>query len=130
MWTEWVRVVSGGASARQIAARIHRSHSSVARWVRDDGVPAEVVIEIARAYDADPVEGLVAAGHLSVGEIVPHLRNVLKYTPQTYLTEELHRRSRVWEAATMQGESFTPWFAMPPEIEAAGPVTEELRLRG
>lgn len=129
-WSEWIRSVTDGASARQIAASIHRSHTSVASWVRTGDPPAEVVIQIARAYRADPVGGLIASGALTMDDLMPYLRTALSHAPQTWLTDELHRRSRVWEEVTSAGETFTPWFKFPSEVEWVGPTTEEIRRQG
>lgn len=113
MWGEWVCRVTGGASARQIALRVHRSRTSVARWVRDGDPPAEVVIQIAREFGADPVAGLLAAGCLTKDELVPHFRASLKYMPLTLLTDEVAERARGWEAAVGSGEEFSQWWVVP-----------------
>lgn len=126
-WADWQRSVTGGASARQIAARVNRSHTSVLAWTRTGDPPAEVVIQIARAYGADPVAGLLAAGCLTVDDFMPYLRTALTHAPLTWVTEELHRRARVWEEVTVAGERFQPWFRLPVGDEWAGPATEELR---
>lgn len=112
-WASWVRDVTGGASARQIALRIHRGHTSMQRWLRTGDPPAEVVIDVARAYQADPIAGLLAAGCLSKDELVPHLRSVLRYTPLTFLTDEVHERAVVWERVTARGGEFEEWWAVP-----------------
>lgn len=124
MWAAWVRGVSGGASARQLAVRIHRSPTSVAKWLRDGNPPAEAVIDIARAYGADPIAGLIAAGSLSVSDLMPYLKTALVHAPQTWLTEEVHRRSTAWERVTAAGETFKPWFQFPePSRDEAAPRT-------
>lgn len=120
MWADWVATVSGGASARAVAAKVHRSHTSMAKWFRENGVPAEVVIQVARAYEADPIAGLLAAGCLSKDELVPHFRSSLKWMPVSMLTAEVHERASAWEAATGAGEKFRPWFVVPAQEVSAG----------
>lgn len=109
-WTEWVQEVTGGASARQIAARTHRSHTTVSRWIRDGGAPADVVLNIAKAFGGDPIQGLLAAGLLTLEDLRPALRAGLSAAPQTLLTAELHRRSQAWTHARVQGYDFEPWW--------------------
>lgn len=70
-------------------------------------MPAEVVIHIARHFGGDPVEGLLAAGILTVDDLNSGgLRNAVRVSPTFYLTEELHERSVSWEEARGQG---VPW---------------------
>lgn len=56
---------------------------------------ADGVIAIARAYGADPIDGLVSAGLLTEGDLIGGggLRNAVRHAPVTYLTEELHERA-------------------------------------
>ena len=76
-------------------------------------MPAEVVIEIARAYHANPVAGLIAAGYLTVEEMVPHMRDLLNNIPASHLTGELHIRATAWEQAAQDGVPFRPTFPIP-----------------
>lgn len=102
--TKWVAMVTDRATARAIAAKINRSHTSVAGWLRRDVLPCDVVLQIAIAYGGDPIEGLIAAGHLKHSDV--DLRNLVRLAPSSYLTEELHQRSRSFDQALAEGK---PW---------------------
>ena len=115
-WTVWIRTVTRGASARAIATRINRSHSSVAKWIRDGDPPCEVIIAICRAYRANPIAGLVAAGYIREGELTPHMREIIRMAPVADLTGELNERAMAWEASVSRGREFEPWFPTRPEL--------------
>lgn len=56
--------------------------------------PAGSVIIIARAFQVDPVDGLVAAGYLTESDLMNGgLRNAVRHAPTAYLTDELHERA-------------------------------------
>jgi IS30 family transposase len=92
-WDEWLDNTTGGASQRKIAQRIHRSPSTVSRWLRA-GVPPEAAIQIAIGYHADLYEALIAAGWLKPSDI-EKIDTTSRLTKQatTKLTAELHRRA-------------------------------------
>ncbi|MEV6279000.1 hypothetical protein [Nocardia sp. NPDC051832] len=65
----WKDQTSGGASDRAIATRMQTNSTRIARHLNEAQPPiAETVIEFARAYGANPVLGLIAAGHLSLDD--------------------------------------------------------------
>jgi hypothetical protein len=69
-----------------------------------DGATPEMVIGLAVAYDADVLEGLVAAGWLAAGDVRRlNLESALRQMPGTRLTGELHRRALEQEAARRAG---------------------------
>lgn len=92
-WSDWLRDTTGAGSARDIAKRLGRSHTTVLRWMRD-GVPPERVISIAIDLNADVIDALIAAGWLA-SEDVPRLvsRDLLKRVPTPTLIAELSRRA-------------------------------------
>lgn len=93
-WVAWVAEVTGGASARAIAKRIGRSHTTVSRWLRDGG-PAEAVIEIATGYEAPIVRALVDTGWITAEDATrAFAADILRRVPNVTLTAELHRRAR------------------------------------
>lgn len=89
----WLQATTGESSAHAIARKIGRSHTSVLRWMKN-GVPAEVVIEVAVRFNADVIAALIATGYMT-DEQVPHLRleTALRKVPVHHLTSELHRRA-------------------------------------
>jgi len=103
----WVDRLTGNASARNLGRCINRSHTAVSAWMKDGGMPAEVVIDIARCFSGDAVEGMLAAGILTGADLDSGgLRNAVRMAPTIYLTEELHFRSVSWEEARSSG---VPW---------------------
>jgi DNA-binding transcriptional regulator YdaS (Cro superfamily) len=96
-WKQWVQDSTGGASARAIASRINVSPSSVATWMRTERPPASAVVEIARAYSADIVVGLVTAGIMSEDDVKADVERRLRHVPMELLLAELARRSESGE---------------------------------
>ncbi|QDQ97948.1 hypothetical protein [Tomitella fengzijianii] len=93
---QWVDEVTGGASLRAIGDRIGKNHVTVGRRIAD-GQP-DICIAIARAYDADPIAGLVVWGVLSDGEVRAHVGTVaLSDATDLELAEELVRRIKTGE---------------------------------
>lgn len=94
MWNEWLDRVTNQESDRQIAARTGFTHPTVGRWRSAGKAPADSIIVIARAYGADPVDGLVSAGILTESDLMNGgLRNAVRHAPTAYLTDELHERA-------------------------------------
>lgn len=68
-WDAWVERITGGASARAIASRIDGAPTTVARWSREGQPSAAGAIAVARAYDANAIDALRAAGHVNDDDI-------------------------------------------------------------
>lgn len=66
--TPWLKRVSGGASVLATASRIKADQSTLNRQLKA-GPPADVIVAIARTYDADPVAALMEAGILTAREV-------------------------------------------------------------
>jgi len=93
-WTQWLTRVTDHASDRDIGKRAGISHTTVSRWRNTGRAPADGVILVARAYRADPIDGLIAAGYLTEADLAAtSLRNAVRHAPTGYLTEELHERA-------------------------------------
>ncbi|MEV6066577.1 hypothetical protein AB0L82_08525 [Nocardia sp. NPDC052001] len=92
----WKRTITRGASTRAIAERLDSNGPRIKRHLEESDPPvADTVIELARAYDANPVEGLIAAGLLSRSD-VDHAatRDALSAVPMLQLLEEAVARER------------------------------------
>lgn len=70
-WAEYVRRVTAGMSQNLVAEKTGVAQTNIGRWLRGDtGAPrAENVIGFARALGLEPLEALVAAGYLELGDI-------------------------------------------------------------
>jgi hypothetical protein len=91
-WALWVHDVTGGASVTKISRRIGVARSNVSHWM-NDGVPAHAVVQIAVAYHADLVAGLIAADWLKpeqIDDLDP--TEMLRHAPLDLLVDELERR--------------------------------------
>lgn len=64
---EWIAETTGSASWRTIAARLDTTHPTIQRRIKSD--TASAVVEIATEYGANPVEGLLAAGCISITDV-------------------------------------------------------------
>jgi transcriptional regulator with XRE-family HTH domain len=92
-WQRWLDHATGGASAREVAKRVGVSHVTVGRWMNADTAPVPGILRISRAYAADPIDGMIAAGWLTGADLLEGgLRNAVRHAPTSFLTEELHER--------------------------------------
>ena len=94
----WLRRISNGTSDRSIAAELGIQNTALSRWNREDSVPAEQVIKIARHYGASFYEGLRAAGFLTDEDLArAGITFDLERTSSQMMLEELLRRALVSE---------------------------------
>jgi len=96
-WQKWLDETINGASDREVAIAVGEifSNGSLSRWRRENATPsAEALIAIARAYDANPIDALAAAGYLDDGDIQSaDLIAAIKSANSQQLIEEIFRRS-------------------------------------
>ncbi|AGG66911.1 hypothetical protein H924_07345 [Corynebacterium callunae DSM 20147] len=59
----WVAQVTGDDSWRVVAEKLRTTHSTIQRRLKNHD--SDAIIEIARAYDVNPIEGLIASGALT-----------------------------------------------------------------
>jgi hypothetical protein len=90
---EWIAETTDNASARRIASRLNRSNDSVSRWLKRGDMPADVIIQLARVYDGNLLEGVLAGGVIVPEDVEKAMPSLLRYAPMWMLTEELHRRT-------------------------------------
>lgn len=109
---EWRDRVAGDDSERAIAARMGISNNRVGRHLRESDPPiAETVIDFARAYGVNPVDGLVAAGLIHQQEALRAAASEpLRTAPQLQLLDELTRREkeRLRQASDSENEEAPP----------------------
>jgi transcriptional regulator with XRE-family HTH domain len=92
-WDEWFERVTRGETQQQIGDRLGVSRSTVVRWMRHGVLEPNELLALARAYKADPLQGLLASGWLTMED----LRNggmtyILSQTPTRLLVNELYKR--------------------------------------
>lgn len=71
---EWIEEVTGNASWRSIANTLGTTHATAKRRLKDN--TASAVIELASAYDANPIAGLIAAGLVNETHLASYQRRV------------------------------------------------------
>lgn len=92
-FTEWLARATAGETQTQIAERLGVSRATVARWARRSVLDPNTVLAIARAYNADPIQGLLASGWLEPGDLENGgMRYLISVTPTSTLVRELYRR--------------------------------------
>lgn len=64
---EWKERVTHGDSWRTIAEKLGTTHPTIKRRLENE--PASAVVEVARAYKANPIPGLLAADVLSTEDL-------------------------------------------------------------
>lgn len=104
----WARGLYGpGKAAKsglELSRNARRNRNTVGTLERDGTATAEVIIDLARASDVDPLEGLRIGGYLSVGEVGPP---TFKVTDQEQEMVEEYRRLPVegqrWMLGSLQG---------------------------
>lgn len=64
---QWIEKVTDNASWRMIGEQLGTTHSTIQRRLRQD--TATAICEIAAAYDANPIDGLLAAQVVSLTQL-------------------------------------------------------------
>jgi len=97
-WSAWRdATIPAGSSVRAVAAATGADNKSAGRWL--DSPRADWVIALARAYDADPIAGLVAAGFLTDADVRhTDVAAALRTATDLELAEEIYRRAAAGEA--------------------------------
>ncbi|MFF2556728.1 hypothetical protein ACFVUS_37365 [Nocardia sp. NPDC058058] len=101
---QWVDDLTGGDSTRAIAVVTGIPQATLARHLTMDTPPVETLIEIARAYNANPVEAQVVAGIITEAEA--HRAgsgSAIRLASTRQLLTELIRRDRGDEEPTRRG---------------------------
>lgn len=91
-WSEYVRRVTHPLTQTQIAEKTGIAQTNIGRWMRGArGLPkAEYVVTLAREFNQNPVEALVAAGYLRHDEVGVSFKPKSGRTPiKDYSTDEL-----------------------------------------
>ena len=70
---KWAREAANGESLRAIARAINVNEGNFSRQIKN-GLDADRVIQIARAYQQDIIQALIDTGHIDLRE-VPEVRN-------------------------------------------------------
>lgn len=89
----WLREITANATNGAIADKIKISRSTLNRQISLGAVPAETIIEIARAYGANVIAGLVANGIITKDEAFQTtVIDTLRLSSDADLLNEVWRR--------------------------------------
>ncbi|ESU57468.1 hypothetical protein [Corynebacterium ulcerans] len=66
--TQWIVQTTSNDSWRAVAKKLHTTHSTIQRRLKNH--EADAVVEIARAYEANPIPGLIAAGIITRDDVI------------------------------------------------------------
>ncbi len=87
----WLTSITGETTARRIAAKLNRSHTTVSRWMRG-GIPLVSLVHLCVERRLDLPAALVGVGVITDADSRRLPRNLT--VVQTWeLTAELHRRA-------------------------------------
>ena len=67
--TDWFNARAAADSVNAAAGKADLKQQTLSRHLRDGVLPAESVIKISRAYDYNPIQGLVDTGYLNAVEM-------------------------------------------------------------
>ena len=70
---KWIEQITDNASWRSIAERLQTTHPTVQRRIKDS--TASTVIDLANAYDTNPIPGLLAAKAITERQIDEYSRS-------------------------------------------------------
>ncbi|WP_169171994.1 helix-turn-helix domain-containing protein [Bifidobacterium oedipodis] len=104
----WLEATTHADNANAIAAKTGITRSTAWRqWNDDMNFSAENVIKIARAFDADPVDGLIVFGYLKESERnMSAMTSALRNATDDELINEMARRIKDYHERADYGSVF------------------------
>ena len=95
---QWLRKVTNGDSNRKISERAGISDATLGRHMKNNELPADTIIKIAEAYNANPIDALVALGFMqSKWSAAPTPLSALRQAGDQDLTDEILYRLKICE---------------------------------
>ena len=73
----WYNNTTNGDTTNAVASKARLVGSTLSRQLKADTLAPESVVAIARAYNADPIEGLIIAGPITEDDVRRHGADVL-----------------------------------------------------
>ncbi|MCL0120658.1 hypothetical protein [Corynebacterium pygosceleis] len=96
--TAWIDNITDGASLRQIAERLNTTHPTVNRRV--GAADPKLAVELADAYGANRIDGLLAFGFIEQSDVSGYTRKLsLSEFSDIELAEDILRRLQSQEEA-------------------------------
>ena len=90
---KWFRRITGGDSVNAAAKAAGINQPTLARQINAGTISAENIVAVARAYKADPIEGLIISGLVTEEEVRAHSADViLRDLDDRIIANEVWRR--------------------------------------
>lgn len=90
---EWFKRVTAGDSVNAAANAANLNQPTLSRQVHAGALSPESIVAIARAYDADPIEGLIISGLVTEDDVRKHGAEVLiEHLSDRLLADEVWNR--------------------------------------
>ena len=67
---QWVNATTGSDSWRNVAEKLHTTHSTIQRRLKN--AEANAIVELAAAYNTNPIPGLIAAGTITKADVLAY----------------------------------------------------------
>lgn len=67
---QWVNATTGSDSWRNVAEKLHTTHSTIQRRLKN--AEADAIVELAAAYNTNPIPGLIAAGTITKADVLAY----------------------------------------------------------
>lgn len=67
---QWVDTTTGNDSWRTVAEKLHTTHTTIQRRLKNG--EADAIVELAAAYNVNPIPGLIAAGTITRADIMAY----------------------------------------------------------
>lgn len=114
----WVEETIGSDSWRTVAEKLHTTHSTIQRRLRNG--EADAVVEIATAYSANPVPGLIAAGSITKMDVLAFAGTYsVEDLSDTELAQIIVDRLQEREARESESQGSTLHAVPTPELAAS-----------
>lgn len=93
-WKQWFdSIAPADWTERSVARDTGNDNKSVGRWMDLAQPRAEFILQLAHAYNADPLEGLIAAGYLEPRDVEESaVERALRIATDIQLAQEMYRR--------------------------------------
>ena len=67
---QWVNTTTGSDSWRNVAEKLHTTHPTIQRRLKN--TEADAIVELAAAYNTNPIPGLIAAGTITKADVLAY----------------------------------------------------------
>ena len=67
---QWVNTTTGSDSWRNVAEKLHTTHPTIQRRLKN--AEADAIVELAAAYNTNPIPGLIAAGTITKADVLAY----------------------------------------------------------